>query len=674
MQDHPRRTLLGGIGSTVALAAAGCLSLTDDGSPPDESDDSDETDDDSAIDADTLFEYVPDAFDTAVNVTSADLDRLETAETGNRYGLSYGIGVAALHEWGGDVSAVSRGVVVEQFDDFSIPLSVLELEDGDLDALDLDAELTLESTEHDSGTSYERGSPDDEDDVVALVDDVAILAESDELVDAALDAAAGDATTLLEGQSALDAGVDYFADAGTKIVGAHDDIEPEFDLDADDVQFAAYATTVIDANTLEHTQALALESESAITDELLERFEETVTAYPPQHGSAVTTDTDGEVVTATWTVDLEARRRAAEHNSPSGLRVESVDPDNEYVDVRVTHADPTPVDELTIEIEDEPYDEAIWADGQDVIDEGDTIRFESDRLEPNLSVTVTHEGDGFTSSVTTAILNHFHFAFEHEPDAETVTVRYEDEYPLEGDDVTVGVHDAEYQYGSSADPLQTVTPWDGTLSTGDEVTLEDVEPGMTVVVGWEEPTFENALSNTTVRPPGRPHIDYDYETNTLTVELVFEGDESEPADAYELQIDNEPAETQWSDESRTVSDGSTVVLDDVDIGSNVTVVWGDDLYLGGGSATPSIRLSASIDDGALAIGHEDGPSLSVSRLEAQIYTADGTTEVPLEDAADGTFSEGDSITVLEDADVDDTRPSVSLMYDGHFIASAFPER
>lgn len=678
MRKHPRRTLLGGIGSTVAIAAAGCLSITDDTDDSPSDSDDDETGDESDADLAALLEYVPASIDGPLNLATADLDRLADAETAGP-GVAFGWGTAPLQQWGGgDTSAVSRSVVVERNETFSTPLVVLAIDDdAGPDALGLGADVTLESREHDSGTSYERGTIDGGDGVIALVDDVALVAESGETIDAALDAAAGDATLLIEARPALEAGLERFADADTKILTLNDEVASEFELDADGFRYAAFATTVLDADTVEYTSAVELESESLVTDDRLATFEERFDAFPPQHSSDVVVDADGAVMMATWTVDLEAQRRAAEHDSPSGVKVETVDPDAEYVSARVTHADPTPVDELTIEIDGDAYDEAIWADGQEQIEEGDTIRLETALLEPNLPVTIIHEADNFTASVTTRLLSHFRFDFDHDPDAGTVTIRYEDEYPLDGDDVIVAVHDVDaepYQYDDTDEPMQTATPWDGTtLSAGDETTLNGLEPGMRITVGWQGTTFEDAIASTRIRPPGQPHVDYEYETNTLTVELGFEDDGTEPADAYELLIDDEPAPAQWRDTAETVSDGATVVVDDVDVGSNVIVTWGDGVQVGGGSATPSLEVTADLEDGDLVLAHDGGPELPASNLSAEVYRRDGPTTIALDTVTDGTFADGDAVTLLEDLETDSDSLSVSVLYDGHWITSAFAE-
>lgn len=83
MRKYPRRTLPGGIGSTIAIAAAGCLSLTDDAdeSPADDTDDTDDADDadDTDDEFDVLLEYVPDSVGDNV-VLSRTVGRLETSE------------------------------------------------------------------------------------------------------------------------------------------------------------------------------------------------------------------------------------------------------------------------------------------------------------------------------------------------------------------------------------------------------------------------------------------------------------------------------------------------------------------------------------------------------------------------------------------------------------------
>jgi len=231
----------------------------------------------------------------------------------------------------------------------------------------------------------------------------------------------------------------------------------------------------------------------------------------------------------------------------------------------------------------------------------------------------------------------------------------------------------DYQYGDGPEPLQTATPWDGTtLSAGDEASLEEVEPGQNVVVGWQGTTADDSIATTTVQPPVMAHIDYEYETNTLSAELGFEDGRTEPADEYELLVDDEPAPTQWSDTDDTVSDGSTVVLEDVDVGTQVVVTWGDGVHVGGGSATPSVAFTATLEDGDLLLTHDGGPTLPVSELSADIFPTIEHDTVELETVADGALSEGDSVTVLEDVESDPDSVSASVQYGDHYVGSAHP--
>lgn len=665
MRKYPRRTLLGGIGSTAAIAAAGCLSLTDD------TDDS--SDDDEEFEA--LLEYVPATFDKSITLSTVDLDRLETVDTpdGQPLGFAYAFGAAILQEWDEDVD-VSKGVVVERMDDLETPLFVLELEDGST-ITESDDDLSLESRTHDSGLEYEYDT--DDGDAIAIVDDIAVVGESEAIVEDALDATAGEAETLLESRPAFDSGLEYFADADTTAIttdhDADDEITEEFGIDADDLEYLGFATTVLDAQTVEHTYGFALESESLVTDDLLAELESAFGETPVQHGSEISVEADGAVATASWTVDLEAQQRAMEHDTPSGLTLESENPDDvdgEYVEARFTHGDPTPVEQLTIELEGEVYDDEIWADGQETVGEDDTIRLEADRIEPNLKVTITHETPHFSSSYTTHLFGNFRFRFDHDPDTGTMTVEYEDDYAFDGDDLTLAVYDEEHPFGDD-EPTRTATPWEGaTLSAGDEATVDDIEPGMAVLVSWQGTTPDDSVARTTVNPPGRARIDYEYETETVRVEFAFEDDRSEPAANYELLLDDEPAPTQFTDVTETVSDGTAVTIDDVDVGTNVTVTWGgEELYVGGGNAAPRIELAADLEDGDLAITHEEGPALPVSDLEAQYWHETDHETIAFDSAAEGTFAAGDTVT-LPDVDIESSVHSVSVRYDDAVVGSA----
>lgn len=652
MEKCPRRTLLGGIGTTITVALAGNAATAAD----ERSTTAADTDESVSSMFEPVLDYLPASVaEDSMVLATTDVERqLEADEPHGPRPLGGTLEIEPE-------SVSKKALVYAQEDGFSRPIEVLT---GDIELED-----DGESRETDDGVSYEYY---DEGRVLAgATDDVVVLADERETIEDALGAGADETDRLLETESLLEEALETYDGVDSCHVQIGDDEMLTLPIDTNEnddvVRYMVYAATVIDSDTIEVKRGIEFTDESFVTDELVDALGAELGYMAVEDEPTV--EVDDTLVTATVTRDLELERAVREHDSPGFLRPSrDIDPDDDVLEIELGRGDPTPIEDLTLELDDEEYDREIWADGHGKLEEGDTIEVDMDDVEPNLSIRLRHDHELGSSASGTTILSHFRFRFDYDVDSETVTVEYGDEYPLDGDRVFLAAYEERPYHRPDEDepePRAETRPWtDETLSSGDTGTLEGIQPGDRIVVGWDGTSSQDGIGHFRARPPGMVRFDYEYESETLSATLELEDERS--AEKYELLVDDEPAETQWADEATTVESGATIEVADVPIGSDVTVVWDDGVRVGGTRPLPQIDLA--YDDGN--VEHAGGDVLPGSKLEARVWTEDERLEVDLDDQIDGEFETGDSFSV----DADEIR-SVTLIYDDQYrIGYAYPAR
>ncbi|AGB30966.1 hypothetical protein C488_02645 [Natrinema pellirubrum DSM 15624] len=638
MPQYPRRTLLGGIGTTMALGLAGTTASSTAANGTRDSAD--------APSFDTLLDRLP-ASVAADQLTMSVMDLERRREANEPYGPNATTGAFEID----DETVAKQATVYATGDEFTQSVTVLT---GEID-LDGDGE----SRETDDGIAYDRYEAGEQ--VAAVTDEAVVIAQEAAVLSDAVAAGAGDADRLLDSMPLLAEAFDSYEDADGYSVSVGDDFQPpEIDATA---EYVVRAMTVLGPDTMAMDFGVSFTDADDVTDELVERLEGEF-AYMATTNEP-TTEVDGSLVTITVERDLAAERAAQEHDSPGALHVaRDLDLDDDLLEIEIGHGDPTPIEDLTLEVGDEEYDRDVWTNGHGTLEEGDTIVIETDDVEPNCSVTLTHDHEYGSSSSSTTLLSHFRFEFAYDPDATELTVEYADEFPLDGDEVWLAVHEDRPTYGfrgDDAEPTATAQPWTGTtMESGDDATIADVDPGDVVSVCWGEPSFRESLSTHRAQPPGTVVFEYDYEEQSLAATLELDDDTERSASAYELLIDGEPADTQWADAADTVASGTTIEVDAVPVGADVEVVWGeDDVRVGSAYPQPTIDL-AFTDDGT-AVEHVGGDSVDASALEARVWTEGDNVEIDLADEIDGDFEKGDTIPVDASA-----THGLSLIYEGQY--------
>ncbi|WP_222918028.1 hypothetical protein [Natrinema sp. SYSU A 869] len=639
MPQCPRRALLGSIGTTMTVALAGnAVSATDAAV---------QSDGDSELaSVSSLLDYFPaSAHSDSLMARMIDFERRREANEPTEPHPTTG-------PFQIDAESVSKQAIVYSTEDgYSTPINVIS---GDFDlgsegeTRETDGGVEYERHETDGGVEYERHETDEM--VAGVTDTVAVLAEDNETIGDAFAANAGETERLLDAEPLLEEAFDLFAgDSAGYHVRIGGSYQPSNISDDVTVEYIAQALTVLGPDTIEMNTAIAFEDASNVTDELVESLKGEM-SYMATIGEPEV-EVDGSVVTVSVERDLEAERKVREHESPGYLQPErDVDLDDDILEIEIGRGDPTPIEDLTLEVGGEEYDRDIWADGHGTLEEGDTIVIDMDDVEPNLSIRLRHDHELGGSSSGTTILSRFQFEYDYDVDAGTLTVEYADEFPLDGEQVSIVAYDEQPTYRAREDgvePRTTVQPWSGTMSTGDKATVEDVRPGDTVLVCWDGTTHQDSIAQFRARPPGAVEFNYDFESETLSATLRFEDEGERSADEYELLIDDEPADTQWTDEAETVTSGATIEVDDVEVGADVTAVWGEDeIHVGGTHPRPRIQLE--LDEDEETIEHVGGDSVPASELTLHVRAADESTEIDLDEEIDGEFAEGDTVPV--DAD------------------------
>ena len=350
-------------------------------------------------------------------------------------------------------------------------------------------------------------------------------------------------------------------------------------------------------------------------------------------------------------------------------RFDTYDESTGEVLLRFERGESVPVDSVTIEIEGEPY-EGDWARGAETVGGGSRIAIDADAIEPGDRLRLAYEReDGSASTGERQILRFLPFEFSYDPDAGTATLTYVDGPPLSGERTDLRTGEDPLENGEQVRALS------GGLTKGDTLTVDAVEPGATLLVAYERTDGETIpLTGHTARPPG----EFSLENNDGQLVVTRpsyrggeDGSESDgsgesdgsdgsegdavrppeqeplPAARYEVRIDGEPTETQWTDEGETIDPGDTLVAGEIQAGSVASVVWvGEtaEFELVRRRVPPNITVVVSYDEDEqqLRLVHDGGESVDADALSVVV----GSEEERRVRSWDGdTVSPGDELTV-----------------------------
>lgn len=653
MREPSRRTLLAGTGSVLAVAAAGCIGSTeptDDESGP-ATDDAGTPTDRSTADAatmpdglDAVLEYVyPSANDGGVAlriVDAADESDRPATPTSPEFS-AFGSPEWIVHHMnvpsGGRLGLVATG----SFDGSP---------DGDGYARD--------------GSRGEfdvyRANGDDASERAVATDGEILLAGEPEWVTATLDSHLGDEPTYRESAAGVDAllGVVDFGGTATLIDDEEGIEEPFADLDVDTDRLPDRLLVHLERTDEEVRYTLAGWYETTPDESTAAPLE---TLLSDSFGAD---QPSREVVPEKNLVVLRANRSYTppeERPETAGFpRYHGYEETSNEVLLRFDDGEQLPVDRFEVEIEGEVY-EGEWARGQETIGEGSVVAIDADAVEPGDQISVSYDSpDGsYGSSRGTSLLRNLPFVMDFSPDERTGTLRYREGPPLDAGKVSVVVHRDDGEVGRE--------PWSGTLKGGDSATLSDLDIEGHVAVRYERTDGESVrIGGASFAPAGRFDFEYDGETDRLTVRypdldaedgnvnprLMDRRQDQEPlpANRYEITVDGEPATRQWADVGDEIDPGATLTLEEVPVGTDVSVVWigadGQRHQLAGTSTRPDVEFEFAYDAESreVTITHAGGQPVDASKLAIDLR---GEEERSVEWGSEGRISSGDD-RVVED--------------------------
>ena len=352
---------------------------------------------------------------------------------------------------------------------------------------------------------------------------------------------------------------------------------------------------------------------------------------------------------------------------PLGVpRFDTYDESTGEVLLRFDRGEPIPVENLTVEIEGEPY-EGDWARGAETVGAGSQIAIDADAIEPGDSLGVsfeTEEGAG-ASTTDSGFLRSLPFEFSYDPEVGTATLTYVDGPPLPGERTDLRTGENPLETGEQVRALS-----DG-LRKGETLTLESVDLGTGLLVAYERTDGEIIpITGHTARPPGQFSLKNESgqlvvtrfgrrggEGGTTDGESDGSGtgasqppeQEPLPAEHYEVRIDGKPTETQWTDGGETIDPGDTLTVGAVQPGSVASVVWvGEtaEFELTSRQMPPSLRIALSYDETEqrLRLVHVGGESVDADTLSVVVDIA--SSEQQRVRSWDGdTVSPGDELTI-----------------------------
>ena len=338
-----------------------------------------------------------------------------------------------------------------------------------------------------------------------------------------------------------------------------------------------------------------------------------------------------------------------------------------------TEGDTVETRQLSVAIEDEPYD-GDWARGQETIAAGDVIAVDADAIEPGDSLALRYQIPEFEIEEESSyrVLDELPFEYFYDPDTEEITIIYGNGPPLPGDRLSGG------EFMNIEDDLADGI--DGALTEGDSVTLTEIPFGATAELRYERSDEQTrSLGYFPADPPGAFTFDREDERLTITYStderihgspVVFDFEPVEEigtgatestvgvyhapvaldADRYEIRVDGEPAPRQWTDHTETIEEGESLVLEGVAFGEEVSIVWLDAAdephEVDDHTVLPHVEFEAEY--------HEESEAMTIRHAEGETVAGELAILVDAEQERDRTtdwpglvVEPGDSILITD---------------------------
>jgi hypothetical protein len=668
MRKLSRRSLLSGTGSVLALGVAGCLESSDPSDEPTEEspvEPTDEPTDEPTEDPRTgdaanlpeglatAFKYVyePEDDSAVVFALKFEEDRERALPTGN---VPPFIGEDSTLEWGvrlqTELSGRPDGLVATgsvSIDESAETISARSSR-GDFQLYDIEP-----STED----APER--------VIATDGEVLLFGVTNWVTDTLDSHAAGKETYLAARPGArflLDTiGVDAYA----AIVEGESQIEEAVGREEMDLENPP-SLLGVRASQNEDTQSFVMAGwyPEGAANEAVSEFEQFFETVYGETEAAPEIRRDNRLVMIEVTKEYVPPEERDE--PPHNVYFQSYDEESGEVLLELRDGDEIPVENLEIEIDDETY-EGDWARGKDRIADGDVIAIDAGAIEPGDSITIKYSPDAnYGSSYGTQILRHLPFRVDFDPIEGRARIEYADGPPLSADRVSVKINDD-----------RTLNPWNGTLQSGDATTVENVEIKDRVMINYERDDGDSvSIGRAHLRPPGWFEIEYDGTTEEVSVRYPVRDDEDRApwdntpeaeqqpitAGRYEIRLDGEPADKQWTDLGKTIEPGDQLRLSGVSTDTEVSVVWVGperEYVMEKLQTVPEISFEYEYADGKLTIQHAGKQPVPAEKLRVEVVP----DEREISWSGTGRVTEGDEF-VVEDLSKENM---VIIFYDETYL-------
>ncbi|OIB58898.1 hypothetical protein [Natrialba sp. SSL1] len=469
--------------------------------------------------------------------------------------------------------------------------------------------------------------------IIALGDD------SEDTINAAIAAANGDEPSILTDPEVTETMVEHLDSRSyvTLVPDVSAVPSPEFDtelVDAIGIGLEQPLGTRSDDDTLDNGYVFQLSSSAADVDdewvhEQLRRLEE---------GEILETSIDrsGTIIHVDAVVE-QPPERDRDAAPDATVRVRS-NADEGVATFEHTDGESIDADMLEVWENGDLADDQL-ADEYTRFSAGDSFELETGPI-ADVGLRWFDEDEGVYYYYGTTTVGRESFEASHDYDTDTVEITYTGEREVDPEllELVHRTDDGVSTERSAVDDRRSLT-------TGETITVEDVTLGDRVSLDLAVPANPNRAQRSLVTYRVRPPRMY-LSSHEETVTVRYHDDQTRDADEFRVLTDDEPATTQFTDVTETLSEGDNIELGEVGHGTHVAIEWlapDEPAVVAEEVVRPNARVDISYDDseGTITADHVEGTAVDTDDLE--LRAGDDPMVVQPVDEYD-TFEPGDSLT------------------------------
>lgn len=324
--------------------------------------------------------------------------------------------------------------------------------------------------------------------------------------------------------------------------------------------------------------------------------------------------------------------------------------------VRHEYGEAVPAEELELIDEGEPTADQP-DDDHDTFEEGDAVRVAVDPFrQVELVWTDGDERERLAATATGA--NAFDATYSYED--ERLTITYVGEVEADPTRLVLEHRGLDRRDG----PHRPFADDHDVLEAGDEIVLENVAYDDYVMLRLDADAIGDRVRGRALweyRPLPRHAVTI--RELDAGVEIGYRGETTRDPAAFEIAVDGEPTAIQFTDEVDELTQDAAVTIEDVDVGSEITVAWtvpDDPVDVTSHVVMPDAEFAFALDDGILTVEHAGGDPIGDGRLEIVVeYPEFERRSWEAEEV-----TEGDTKTI----EVGDLQAFVVVLFDGDVLA------